>query len=159
LPTNRTIKETPSAVRLHGPEVGKQQNVEPSPAHSSLSLHWRSRTSWWRVNETQRASASSRLKACQTLSIVYCCYSVEGKQNRAVGIWRLDAMRRNRRPLHQLTRLHLMILFSAGTLKAKFHYASWFGAGSEPVRSLFGASSELASVMEFGFYPSRSDSI
>jgi len=48
-------------------------------------------------------------------------------------------------------------------VKAKFHYASWFGAGSERVRSsfgarsklvgsLFGASSELASVMEFGFY-------
>jgi len=36
-------------------------------------------------------------------------------------------------------------------LKAKFHYASWFGAGSEPLRSLFEASSELASVMEFGF--------
>jgi len=49
------------------------------------------------------------------------------------------------------------------SVKAKFHYASWFGAGSEPVRSsfeagselvrsLFGASSEPASVMEFGFY-------
>jgi len=29
----------------------------------------------------------------------------------------------------------------AVTIKAKFHYASWFGACSEP-----------ASVMEFGFY-------
>jgi len=28
-------------------------------------------------------------------------------------------------------------------VKAKFHYASWFGAGSEPVRSWFGAGSEL----------------
>jgi len=27
------------------------------------------------------------------------------------------------------------------SLKAKFHYASWFGAGSEPVRSWFGAGS------------------
>jgi len=27
---------------------------------------------------------------------------------------------------------------------AKFHYASWFGAGSEHVQSQFGASSELA---------------
>jgi len=36
-------------------------------------------------------------------------------------------------------------------LKAKFHYASWFGAGSEPVRSSFGASSKPASIMEFGF--------
>jgi len=26
-------------------------------------------------------------------------------------------------------------------VKAKFHYASWFGAGSEPVRSRFGAGS------------------
>ena len=44
---------------------------------------------------------------------------------------------------------------------AKFHYASWFGAGSEPasvmefgtnqLRTMFGASSELASLMEFGF--------
>ena len=47
-------------------------------------------------------------------------------------------------------------------LKAKFHYASWFGAGSKLVRSqisitLAGSnqlrtSSELASEMEFGFY-------
>jgi len=37
-------------------------------------------------------------------------------------------------------------------VKAKFHYASWFGAGSEPVQSWFGASSEPAIVMEFGFY-------
>ena len=43
-------------------------------------------------------------------------------------------------------------------LKAKFHYASWFGAGSEPVRSWCGAGSKLVrswfdpdSVMEFGF--------
>jgi len=28
------------------------------------------------------------------------------------------------------------------SLKAKFHYASWFGAGSEPVWSWFGACSE-----------------
>jgi len=41
-------------------------------------------------------------------------------------------------------------------VKVKFHYTSWFGAGSEPVRSLFGASSELASVMEFGFYAAKS---
>jgi len=27
------------------------------------------------------------------------------------------------------------------TVKAKFHYASWFGASSEPVRSRFGAGS------------------
>jgi len=32
-------------------------------------------------------------------------------------------------------------LMDEGPLKAKFHYASWFGDGSE-----------LASVMEFGFY-------
>ena len=31
---------------------------------------------------------------------------------------------------------------------AKFHYASWFGAGSKLVRSWF----ESDSVMEFGFY-------
>ena len=45
------------------------------------------------------------------------------------------------------------------TVNAKFHYTSWFGAGSEPVhRSQFGAgselvrsySSELDSIMEFG---------
>jgi len=34
-------------------------------------------------------------------------------------------------------------------VKAKFHYASWFGAGSELVRSWF----EPDSVMEFGFNP------
>jgi len=39
-------------------------------------------------------------------------------------------------------------------LTAKFHYASWFRARSEPVRSWFGASSELASIMQFGFYSS-----
>ena len=32
-------------------------------------------------------------------------------------------------------------------VKAKFHYASWFGDGSKLVRSWF----EPASVMEFGF--------
>jgi len=65
-------------------------------------------------------------------------------------------------------------LFDAGdyrSVKAKFHYASWFGAGSKLVRSWFESgsvmefgfepaskqlrtSSELASVMEFGFYRS-----
>jgi len=33
------------------------------------------------------------------------------------------------------------------SVKAKFHYASWFGADSELVRSWF----EPDSVMEFGF--------
>jgi len=33
-------------------------------------------------------------------------------------------------------------------VKAKFHYASWFGAGSEP-----------ASVMEFGFYKTLSTDV
>jgi len=43
-------------------------------------------------------------------------------------------------------------------LKAKFHYTSWFGAGSNlvrsqiPLRYLIRTSSEPASVMEFGFY-------
>jgi len=36
-----------------------------------------------------------------------------------------------------------------GQIKAKFHYASWFGAGSKLVRSWF----EPDSVMEFGFEP------
>jgi len=36
-------------------------------------------------------------------------------------------------------------------VRAKFHYTSWFGASSELVPNMFGASSELASVMEFGF--------
>jgi len=40
--------------------------------------------------------------------------------------------------------------------KAKFHYASWFGASSEQapnqLRSVRRASSEPASVMEFGVY-------
>jgi len=38
------------------------------------------------------------------------------------------------------------------SFKAKFHYASWFGASSELAPNMFEASSELASVMEFGFY-------
>jgi len=48
------------------------------------------------------------------------------------------------------------------TVKAKFHYASWFEAGSKPnsitlsgsnrLRTSFQTSSEPASVMEFGFY-------
>jgi len=38
------------------------------------------------------------------------------------------------------------------TIKAKFHYASWFGASCELAPNMFRASSELASVMEFGFY-------
>ena len=37
-------------------------------------------------------------------------------------------------------------------VKAKFHYASWFGAGSKLVRSWF----ESDSVMEFGFEPASS---
>ena len=41
------------------------------------------------------------------------------------------------------------------TLKAKFHYASLFGAGSELAPKRFAASSEPASVMEFSFYESR----
>ena len=43
------------------------------------------------------------------------------------------------------------------SLKAKFHYASWFGAGSEPVRSQLRTSCEQASVMEFGFYSLQLD--
>ena len=38
------------------------------------------------------------------------------------------------------------------SVKAKLHYASWFGASSELAPNMFGASSELASVMEFGFW-------
>ena len=41
--------------------------------------------------------------------------------------------------------------YSRCCIKAKFHYASWFGASSELAPNIFGASSELASVMEFGF--------
>ena len=33
----------------------------------------------------------------------------------------------------------------------KFHYISWFGGSSELAPNMFGASSEPASVMEFGF--------
>ena len=36
-------------------------------------------------------------------------------------------------------------------VKAKVHYTSWFAASSELAPNMFGASSELASVMEFGF--------
>jgi len=36
-------------------------------------------------------------------------------------------------------------------VRAKFHYTSWLGAGSEPVRSQLRTSSEQASVMECGF--------
>ena len=39
--------------------------------------------------------------------------------------------------------------------KAKFHYASWFGAGSKLVRSLF----EPDTVMEFGFDPASNELI
>ena len=42
------------------------------------------------------------------------------------------------------------------TVKAKFHYASWFGASSELTPNMFGASSEPASVMEFGREPASS---
>jgi len=41
-------------------------------------------------------------------------------------------------------------------LKAKFHYASWFGASSELAPNMFGTSSEPASVMEFGREPASS---
>jgi len=36
-------------------------------------------------------------------------------------------------------------LFGAGLklVRVKFHYTSWLGAGSEPIRSRFGAGSEL----------------
>jgi len=37
------------------------------------------------------------------------------------------------------------------TIKAKFHYASWFETGRRQVRSLSATSFEPASVMEFGF--------
>jgi len=43
-------------------------------------------------------------------------------------------------------------LARASRFAAKFHYASCFGAGSEQAPNRFGASSESASVMEFGFY-------
>ena len=39
------------------------------------------------------------------------------------------------------------------TVKAKFHYASWFEAGSELFRSWSPTSFEPDSVMEFGFEP------
>jgi len=42
--------------------------------------------------------------------------------------------------------LHAVEIIKA--LKAKFHYATWFGASSKPVRSRFGAGSDLVS---FGF--------
>jgi len=38
-----------------------------------------------------------------------------------------------------------------GLFKAKFHYASWFEAGSKHVRSWSPTSFEADSVMEFGF--------
>ena len=55
-----------------------------------------------------------------------------------------------------ITSLRIAILDTPRTVnsylvKAKFHYASWFGASSELAPNMFGASSELASVMEFGF--------
>jgi len=40
---------------------------------------------------------------------------------------------------------------TAFSVKAIFHYASLFGAGSELVRSQLRTSSESASIMEFGF--------
>jgi len=36
-------------------------------------------------------------------------------------------------------------------VKAKFHYAMWFGAGRRPASNQLRTSSEPASVMEFGF--------
>ena len=60
-------------------------------------------------------------------------------------------------------------MLTFGKVKAKFHYASWLGAGSELVRSWFepdsvmnlasnlsATSFEPASVMEFGFYRGNS---
>jgi len=38
------------------------------------------------------------------------------------------------------------------SVKAKFHYPSWFEAGSKLVRSRSPTGFEPASVMEFGFY-------
>ena len=49
----------------------------------------------------------------------------------------------------KLQKCGLMNTASQLLLKAKFHYTSWFGAGSELVRSWF----EPDSVMEFGFEP------
>ena len=53
--------------------------------------------------------------------------------------------------------VRLSVPRSQPALKAKFHYASLFGASSELAPNMFGASSELASVMEFGFNPLPSD--
>jgi len=47
--------------------------------------------------------------------------------------------------------------FAGCPVKAKFHYTSWLGASSELAPNMFGASSELASVMEFGFYHAYMD--
>ena len=41
-------------------------------------------------------------------------------------------------------------------VRAKFHYTSWFGASSELAPNMFEASSEPASVMEFGREPASS---
>jgi len=46
---------------------------------------------------------------------------------------------------------HVRHIAASAYVKAKFHYTSWFGASSELTPNMFGASSELASVMEFGF--------
>jgi len=42
-------------------------------------------------------------------------------------------------------------MFEAGSCQIPLHY-SWFGASSELAPNMLGASSELASVVEFGFY-------
>jgi len=69
-----------------------------------------------------------------------------------MGVFSRDEQRAARRVAY--------VLLALCRLKAKFHYASWFGAGSEPVRSRLGASLKLVrswfdpnSVMELDFEP------
>jgi len=55
----------------------------------------------------------------------------------------LPPRHRDRTALLQITVTSLQPTY---TVKAKFHYTSWFGASSELAQNMFGASSEPASV-------------
>ena len=146
---------------------------------STRVIRWRNATvSHDRVSRPRRSQRHRSLTAAASCLLAHACIN-EGRFVLLVTMFMAlnnSHRRRSRRSSsREETRANAVSPMTSSTeLKAKFHYASWFGAGSKlvrcqmPLRYLdrtsfesasnqlrtgFRASSEPASVMEFGFYP------
>ena len=75
--------------------------------------------------------------------------NVDDDEQQTLRVRRVNSQRR-------LSRLCTPVTPRPCPVKAKFHYTSWFRPSSELAPNMFGANSELASVMEFGREPASS---